>query len=62
MVVGLVLYDIRIPYSFWTPYVIHDADPTELELQNRIGMLLAMAAILSLTLIRANRRERMLGG
>ena len=39
-------------------------DPTELfawTLQNRIGIVLAMAAILGLAFVRANRRERMLG-
>ncbi len=50
---------------FWNPHSIDDADPTELfawTLQNRIGILLVMAAILSLAFMRANRREKMLGG
>ena len=50
---------------FWNPHVLDEADPTELfawTLQNRIGIVLAMAAILSLAFMRANRRERMLGG
>jgi hypothetical protein len=49
---------------FWNPHALEDADPTELfawTLQNRIGILLAIAAILALTFMRANRRERMLG-
>ena len=50
---------------FWNPHAIENADPTELfawTLQNRIGMILAMAAILALSFMRAHRRERMLGG
>jgi hypothetical protein len=49
---------------FWNPDALADADPTELlawTLQNRIGTILAMAAIVALTFMRANRRERMLG-
>jgi ABC-type transport system involved in multi-copper enzyme maturation permease subunit len=49
---------------FWNPFAIEDGDPTELfngTLQNRIGIILAMAAILALGFMRANRRERMLG-
>jgi ABC-type transport system involved in multi-copper enzyme maturation permease subunit len=64
---------IRIS-PFWNPYALEDnatasasnwTGPSELlawTLQNRIGMLLAMAAILALSFMRANRRERMLGG
>ena len=50
---------------FWNPAVIEGADPNELfawTLQNRIGIVLAMAAIVGLAFMRANRRERMLGG
>ena len=50
---------------FWNPAAIESQDPTELfawTLQNRIGIVLAMAAILGLAFVRANRRERMLGG
>ena len=49
---------------FWNPYALEDADPIELfawTLQNRIGIPLAMVAILALAFMRANRRERMLG-
>lgn len=55
---------IRIS-PFWNPAALDEADPTELfawTLQNRIGMVLATAAILALAFMRANRRERMLGG
>lgn len=64
---------IRIS-PFWNPYALEEGSPasalsltgsTELlywTLQNRIGMLLAMAAIMALAFMRANRRERMLGG
>jgi len=48
---------------FFNPYVIVGADSTDLlawTVQNRIGMLLLMAGILSLAFMRANRRERML--
>jgi ABC-type transport system involved in multi-copper enzyme maturation permease subunit len=48
---------------FWNPYALENADPTELfawTLQNRVGIVLAMAAILGLAFMRANRRERML--
>ncbi len=52
---------------FWNPLAVGDADadPTELfatALQNRVGIPLVMAAIVALTFMRANRRERMLGG
>jgi hypothetical protein len=49
---------------FWNPYALENADPTELfawTLQNRIGVVLATAAVLALAFMRANRRERMLG-
>lgn len=56
----------QIRYSpFWNPHAARSADPSELfamTLQNRIGMVLAMAAILGLAFMRANRRERMLAG
>jgi ABC-type transport system involved in multi-copper enzyme maturation permease subunit len=55
---------IRIS-PFWNPTAIADADPTEIfawTLQNRLGFILAMIAILALGFMRANRRERMLAG
>ena len=48
---------------FWNPYALENADPTELfawTLQNRIGVVLAMVAIVALAFMRSNRRERML--
>ena len=48
---------------FFNPYVIVGADSTDVlawTVQNRVGMLLLMAGILSLAFMRANRRERML--
>jgi ABC-type transport system involved in multi-copper enzyme maturation permease subunit len=54
---------IRIS-PFWNPAAIEDGDPTELmvwTVQNRIGFIFVMAAILALGFMRANRRERMLG-
>ncbi len=64
LITGFGDNQIRIS-PFWNPYALTDADPTELfawTLQNHIGMLLAMVAILSLAFMRANRRERMLSG
>ncbi len=56
----------QIRYSpFWNPHADPGTDPSELfalTLQNRVGMVLAMAAILALAFMRANRRERMLAG
>jgi ABC-type transport system involved in multi-copper enzyme maturation permease subunit len=48
---------------FFNPYVIVGADSADVlawTVQNRVGMLLLMAGILSLAFMRANRRERML--
>ena len=64
LITGFGDNQIRIS-PFWNPYALTDADPTELfawTLQNHIGMLLAMVAILSLAFMRANRREQMLSG
>lgn len=50
---------------FWNPLAVEDADPTQmlaLSVQNRIGVALAIAAIVALTFTRAERREKMLGG
>ena len=63
LVTGFGENQIRIS-PFWNPHALMDADPTELlawTLQNRIGIVLAMAAIVALTFMRANRREKMLG-
>ena len=64
LITGFGDNQVRIS-PFWNPHAIEDADPTELlawTLQNRIGIPLVMAAILALAFMRANRRERMLGG
>ena len=50
---------------FWNPHALDNADPSEVlawNLQNRIGIALAAFGILALAFMRANRRERMLGG
>jgi hypothetical protein len=63
LITGFGENQIRIS-PFWNPHALSDADPTELlawTLQNRIGIVLAMAAIVALTFMRANRREKMLG-
>ncbi len=63
LISGFGEQQVRIS-PFWNPYALEDADPIELfawTLQNRIGIPLAMAAILALAFMRANRRERMLG-
>ncbi len=69
--------DNQIRFSpFFNPYFVADpgdtsgralgfTSPTELlawTIQNRIGMVLLMAAILALAFLRSNRRERMLDG
>ena len=64
LITGFGDNQVRIS-PFWNPHAIDDADPTELfawTLQNRIGIPLVMTAILALAFMRANRRERMLGG
>lgn len=64
LITGFGDNQVRIS-PFWNPHAIEDADPTELlawTLQNRIGIPLVMTAILALAFMRANRRERMLGG
>ena len=64
LITGFGENQVRIS-PFWNPHAIEDADPTELlawTLQNRIGIPLVMTAILALAFMRANRRERMLGG
>lgn len=63
LITGFGENQVRIS-PFWNPQALPDADATELlawTLQNRIGILLATGAILALTFMRANRRERMLG-
>jgi hypothetical protein len=55
---------IRIS-PFWNPDMLRNAEAADVfvwTLQNRVGIVLAMAAIAGLTFMRANRREHMLGG
>lgn len=50
---------------FWNPHAVDSSDGAEVfawTLQNRVGVLLAVAGITALAFMRANRRERMLGG
>lgn len=50
---------------FWNPLATDSEDPAQIlawTVQNRIGVALLTSAILALAFMRANRRERMLGG
>ena len=50
---------------FWNPLAVEEADAAQilaLSLQNRIGIALAITAIVALTFTRAERREKMLSG
>ena len=50
---------------FWNPLSVDRADADQMlamSVQNRIGIALAIAAIVALTFARAERREKMLGG
>ena len=63
MITGFGDDQVRIS-PFWNDYVITDADSLEVlawSIQNRVGIALAIIAIVSLAFMRANRRERMLG-
>jgi len=65
-VLGLnsLLASLRIS-PFWNPLAVEEADAAQmlaLNVQNRIGVALAIAAIVALTFTRAERREKMLGG
>lgn len=55
-----------LPISpFWNPLSVDRADTEQMlamSVQNRIGIALAIAAIVALTFVRAERREKMLGG
>lgn len=56
--------DLRVS-PFWNPANLEDFDPADVlawTTQNRIGFLLAIAAIMVLSFGRAERREKMLGG
>ena len=59
-----LLGSLRIS-PFWNPLAVEEADAAQmlaLNVQNRIGVALAIAAIVALTFTRAERREKMLGG
>lgn len=50
---------------FWNPERLVDQDPADVlawATQNRIGFLLAIAAVVALAFARAERREKLLGG
>lgn len=50
---------------FWNPLTVEEADAAQMlamNVQNRVGVALAIAAIVALTFSRAERREKMLGG
>ncbi len=63
---ALALTVARARFSpFWNPLKLNDTDPERLlalAIQNRIGMALAIAAIVALAFARAERREKMLSG
>ena len=64
LITGFGDNQVRISPS-WNPYALDNTDPAEVfawTLQNRVGVALAIAGILALAFMRANRRERMLGG
>ncbi len=51
--------------AFWNPLAVEEADADQLlamAVQNRVGITLAIAAIVALAFARAERREKMLGG
>ena len=59
-----LLQNLRIS-PFWNPERLTDHDPRDVlawTVQNRIGFLLAIAAIVALAFARAERREKLLGG
>lgn len=63
MITGFGNQQVRIS-PFWNPLAA-EGDPASLlaaAVQNRIGVALAILGLLALAFMRANRRERMLGG
>ena len=64
LITGFGSQPVRVS-PFWNPLAIEDIDSERLlalALQNRIGVALAIAAIVALTFTRAERREKMLSG
>ena len=64
LVSGFGNNQVRIS-PFWNSLATQSSDPAEIlawTVQNRIGVALVTAGILALAFMRANRRERMLGG
>lgn len=64
LITGLGTQPVRVS-PFWNPLALEDIDPERLlalAVQNRIGIALAIAAIVALTFARAERREKMLSG
>lgn len=63
LITGFGDNQVRIS-PFWNPQALDTSDASQIlawNLQNRIGIVLAAAAILALAFMRANRREKMLG-
>jgi len=63
-VTGFGENQVRIS-PFFNPLAVDDASPADLlawTVQNRIGFLLAIAAVMALAFSRAERREKLLGG
>ena len=64
LITGFGEHPLRIS-PFWNPLSVDRADAEQMlamSVQNRIGIALAIAAIVALTFARAERREKMLGG
>lgn len=64
LITGFGENQVRIS-PFWNQLAVETTDPAELlawTVQNRIGVPLVALGILALAFMRANRRERMLGG
>ena len=63
LIAGFGENQVRVS-PFWNPLALGDVDPGEVlarAVQNRIGFVLVVAAVVAMTFGRAERRERMLG-
>ena len=63
LIAGFGENQVRVS-PFWNPLALADVDPGEVlarAVQNRIGFVLVVAAVVAMTFGRAERRERMLG-